>query len=219
MKQKIGILCPSDSEAAPFLADMEGVTETRKAMLRFYEGTFHGVDVVTLFSGVCKVNAALATQILIDSYQAGAVLNVGTAGALAPGLSVFDTVIATEAGYHDVSPEILTEFHPWLPAPVFPSDARLLALARQAAARGEHPVVFGRMVTGETFLADEGRREAIRAAWHPLSVDMETAAVAHVCYVNQVPFLAVRTLTDTADQRGAACFEQNCDKAAWIANE
>lgn len=53
MKQKIGILCPSDSEAAPFLADMEGVTETRKAMLRFYEGTFHGVDVVTLFSGVC----------------------------------------------------------------------------------------------------------------------------------------------------------------------
>ena len=162
MKQKIGILCPSDSEAAPFLADMEGVTETRKAMLRFYEGTFHGVDVVTLFSGVCKVNAALATQILIDSYQAGAVLNVGTAGALAPGLSIFDTVIATEAGYHDVSPEILTEFHPWLPAPVFPSDARLLALARQAAARGEHPVVFGRMVTGETFLADEGRREAIR---------------------------------------------------------
>ena len=112
MKQKIGILCPSDSEAAPFLADMEGVTETRKAMLRFYEGTFHGVDVVTLFSGVCKVNAALATQILIDSYQAGAVLNVGTAGALAPGLSIFDTVIATEAGYHDVSPEILTEFHP-----------------------------------------------------------------------------------------------------------
>lgn len=136
MKQKIGILCPSDSEAAPFLADMEGVTETRKAMLRFYEGTFHGVDVVTLFSGVCKVNAALATQILIDSYQAGAVLNVGTAGALAPGLSIFDTVIATEAGYHDVSPEILTEFHPWLPAPVFPSDARLLALARQAAAGG-----------------------------------------------------------------------------------
>ena len=219
MKQKIGILCPSDSEAAPFLADMEGVTETRKAMLRFYEGTFHGVDVVTLFSGVCKVNAALATQILIDSYQAGAVLNVGTGGALAPGLSGFDTVVAPEAGYHDVSPEILTEFHPWLPAPVFPSDAMLLALARQAAARGEHPVVFGRMVTGETFLADEGRREAIRAAWHPLSVDMETAAVAHVCYVNQVPFLAVRTLTDTADQRGAACFEQNCDKAAWIAKE
>ena len=117
MKQKIGILCPSDSEAAPFLADMEGVTETRKAMLRFYEGTFHGVDVVTLFSGVCKVNAALATQILIDSYQAGAVLNVGTAGALAPGLSIFDTVNATEAGYHDVSPAILTEFHPWLGRP------------------------------------------------------------------------------------------------------
>ncbi len=47
---------------------------------------------------------------------------------------------------------------------------------------------------GETFLADEGRREAIRAAWHPLSVDMEAAAVAHVCYVNQVPFLAVGPL-------------------------
>ena len=153
MKQKIGILCPSDSEAAPFLADMEGVTETRKAMLRFYEGTFHGVDVVTLFSGVCKVNAALATQILIDSYQAGVVLNVGTAGALAPGLSIFDTVIATEAGYHDVSPEILTEFHPWLPAPVFPSDARLLALARQVAPSRATVLISGESGTGKEMFA------------------------------------------------------------------
>ena len=71
MKQKIGILCPSDSEAAPFLADMEGVTETRKAMLRFYEGTFHGVDVVTLFSGVCKVNAALPPRFSLTAIRPG----------------------------------------------------------------------------------------------------------------------------------------------------
>ncbi len=80
MKQKIGILCPSDSEAAPFLADMEGVTETRKAMLRFYEGP----STAWMWSR-CSAGSARSTrpwpQILIDSYQAGAVLNVGTAGA------------------------------------------------------------------------------------------------------------------------------------------
>ena len=65
---KIGILCAGDDELAPFLPQIKEMKITEKAMLKFYEGKLGEADVVTLYSGVCKVNAAIATQILIDSF-------------------------------------------------------------------------------------------------------------------------------------------------------
>ena len=69
------------------------------------------------------------------------------------------------------------------------------------------------MVTGEQFVEDE-KRAAIHQKYAPLSVDMETVSVAHVCYVNSIPFLSVRTITDTATHKGVEHFEQNCKLAS-----
>lgn len=210
MQQKIGILCAGDSEAAPFLNALQNPVPSQKAMLRFVSGTLEGVLVVALYSGVCKVNAAIAAQLLIDAYGCTALINGGTAGGMAPQVKLLDTVISTEAAYWDVAPHILTQFHPWLDTEFFPSDPRLLACARQAAAHNHFSDVhFGRMVTGECFIDEEHRGE-INEAYAPLSVDMETAAIAHVCHVNQVPFLAVRCITDIADHSGLGAFEENC---------
>lgn len=74
------------------------------------------------------------------------------------------------------------------------------------------------MVTGETFITDEGRQE-INDEFAPLTVDMETASMAHVCYVNGIPFIAVRCITDTAAQNGIGNFEENCAKASGIASD
>lgn len=71
------------------------------------------------------------------------------------------------------------------------------------------------MITGETFIEDE-KREFINDKYLPLSVDMETASVAHVCYVNKIPFIAIRTITDTSCHSGIDEFERNCDKASQI---
>ncbi len=79
-----------------------------------------------------------------------------------------------------------------------------------------HPLLFGDIATGEQFVA-ESERERIRRRLSPLAADMETAAIAHVCYVNQIPFLSVRTITDTAAHDGIDSFEQNCAKASEIA--
>lgn len=214
---KIGIICAGDTEAAPFLPMIEGCKVTEKAMLKFYEGKIENTEIVALFSGVCKVNAAIAAQILIDVYGCGAVINSGTAGGMDETLEIFDTVVSDEAAYHDVDAEILTEFHPWLDSVFFQADEELLLLAKKAADHfsGRQKVVFGRMVTGEQFIADEKRAE-INARYAPLSVDMETAAIAHVCYVNQIPFIAVRTITDTANHSGVENFELNCEKASRI---
>ncbi|MBQ8150332.1 MAG: 5'-methylthioadenosine/S-adenosylhomocysteine nucleosidase [Clostridia bacterium] len=217
---RIGIICAGDREVAPFLPLIEDDHITEKAMLTFHEGAIRGVPAVCLYSGVCKVNAAIATQILIDTFHVDAVINAGTAGGMDERLQIFDTVICTEAAYHDVAPDLLTEFHPWLENQFFQADPELLQLARTAAteAAAAGHVYFGRMVTGEAFITDEGRQR-INEGYAPLSVDMETAAIAHVCYVNRIPFLAIRTITDTPSHSGAAHFEENCLRASAIARD
>ena len=217
---KVGIICAGDTELAPFLPIIKDCKTSEKAMLKFYEGKIENVDVVTLFSGVCKVNAAIATQILIDTYHVNMIINAGTAGGMDPKLDIFDTVISTEVAYHDVHEEILTEFHPWMDSVFFKADEELLMLSEKAVAKLNtvYRIVWGRMVTGEAFITDEGRDE-INAKFIPLTVDMETGSIAHVCYVNRIPFIAIRSITDTPSHSGSEYFEENCEKASVIAKD
>ena len=182
MKGKTGIICAGDQELAPFIPRIKECSSAHKAMLKFYSGKLEGLEIVTLFSGVCKTNAAVAAQILIDTYGCRRVINAGTAGGIDEKLKLFDTVISTEAASRHTFPG---EIH------------------------------FGRMISGEAFI-EYKRRDAIKAAFLPLSVDMETAAIAHVCHVNNIPFLAVRTITDTAVHSGLETFDENCDEASHI---
>lgn len=217
---RVGIICAGDREVAPFLPIICECKTTEKAMLKFYKGTISDVEVVVLFSGVCKVNAAIATQILIDTYHVNIIINAGTAGGMNPNLEIFDTIISTEVAYHDVAPNILTEFHPWLETVFFKADQGLLNLTKMAVDKlgQNYKVYWGRMVTGEAFVADEGRQK-INEQFEPLTVDMETASIAHVCYVNNIPFISIRCITDTATHSGTGYFEENCEKATSIAKD
>ena len=215
---KIGILCASDRELTPFLDQMERVKAENYAMLMFYQGEIGGMEIVALFCGVCKVNAAIGVQLLIEKYQVAAVINAGTAGAMHPDVRIFDCVVSEECAYHDVEEHILTDFHPWRDSVWFSADQKLLQAARAAAEKMEYTVHFGRMVTGEQFIADEGRAE-INEKFAPLSTDMETAAMAHVCFAHGVPFLSVRCITDDVLHSGTAHCEQNFDQAAQRARD
>ena len=210
--KRIGILCACEDELAPFLPHLATERTVCRARLRFSIGQIGSVPVAAVFSGVCRVNAAVAAQLLIDDCGVGAVINSGTAGGIAADVRLFDTVVSTQAAYHDVSEGILTEFHPRLPSIWFAADPALLAAARRAA-EGKPWVRFGRTVTGEAFIADENRA-ALSARLSPLSTDMETAGIAHVCFANDIPFLAVRSITDDAQHEGLGTFEQNCRRAS-----
>lgn len=216
--KKVGILCASDTELAPFLKAMEIRKVREKTRLKFYEGMIGKIYAVAVYSGVCKVNAAIAAELLIEAFGVDAVVNAGTAGGLDPKVKLFDTIIAERSVYHDVAQDILTEFHPWMPSVYFPSDGNLLSAARNYVETVKHPILFGTIATGEQFVENEGR-ERILQKHSPLAVDMETAAAAHVCYVNGVPFLAVRSITDTSGDSGVENFEKNCERASEIAAE
>ena len=161
MDWKIGIICAGDTEVAPFLQSISKCKTSEKAMLKFYEGTIEEVNVVTLYSGVCKVNAAIATQILIDTYKVDVIINAGTAGGMDNCLKLFDTVISTESAYRDVDEGILTEFHPWMKSIFFKTDNTLFELSKKAVKNNlfKQHIYWGRMITGETFIVDHERDE------------------------------------------------------------
>ena len=211
--KKIGILCASDTELAPFLGYIQSPPITEKAMLKFYSGKINQIDIVAVYSGVCKVNAAIAAQLLIDIFNVDSIVNAGTAGGMDESVLLFDTIISDRMVYHDVAEDILTEFHPWLKDNYFQADREMQNAAKKYSQKTGYPILFGTMATGEQFIEDE-KRDEINQKYTPLSVDMETAGAAHVCYVNKVPFLSVRTITDTAAQRGAENFERNCEIAS-----
>lgn len=215
---RIGILCASDTELAPFFNHIDALQSTEKAMLKFYTGTISGKSIVAVYSGVCKVNAAIAAQLLIDFFDVNQIINAGVAGGIDDHIDLFDTVISNHMIYHDVAEDILTDFHPWLKENYFQADQKLYEIAQFYAKNADIPILFGTMVTGEQFIEDEKRAE-INQIYAPLCVDMETASIAHVCYVNSVPFISVRTITDTAAHKGIAQFEQNCALASIRAAE
>lgn len=161
------------------------------------------------------MNAAIATQILIDQYRVDCVILSGTAGGIDKRLRIGDTVLSTEVTYHDLEEGVLVKHHPWMPDLYFRADDALLSHGKKAVETGtfRQNVFFGAMVTGDYF-ADAQTMARIRAKYDPMCIDMETAAVAHVCYVNRAPFLAIRSVTDTEDHSGKDAFDENCALAS-----
>lgn len=208
---KIGIIGPTENEIIPFIKCMSDVRKVPTAMLNFYEGNYNSINVVALYSGVCKVNAAIAAQILKDKFDVSHIIVVGVAGGIDKSLKIGDTVIGTEIAYHDVEAGILTEYHPWMENSYFKSDNSLVKYCKKVLVENDfkQSIYFGKIVTGEAFITQSGREEII-SKYNPLCVDMETASVAHVCYVNKIPFLAIRSITDTEEECGMEAFEENC---------
>ena len=114
--KRIGILCAGDADLAPYLTKTEKQPIAEAAMLKFYRGRIKGKEIIAVSSGVCKVNAAIAAQLLIDRFHADCIINSGTAGGMNKTVRIFDTIIARRTVYHDVARDILTDFHPYLPS-------------------------------------------------------------------------------------------------------
>ena len=210
---KIGLLCAMKSEFDQLTPYLHITKVTDIARTTVLEGDIDGLAVVIAATGICKVNAAITAQLLIDKFDVTHILMVGVAGGMDPRLGVHALAFSERLAQHDVNWQ-------WLrhrPAPAegyFPGDPMLLSVCKKLAEDGKflYPAFFGTMVSGEQFIAEEGRQEIIDA-WHPLCVDMESAAAAHACMANDIPFLAIRAISDTAET-GAQGFEDNEISAA-----
>lgn len=212
---KIGIIGPSETEINPFIDCMDNTSVSEYAMLKFHHGQYKSIDVVALYSGICKVNSAIAAQILKDKFDISHIVVIGVAGGIDKKLRIGDTVLGSSFGYHDVDKGILTEYHPWMSDRYFYPTEEFNHIIEEVIKENNlsDSTYFGKIVTGEAFISSEGRIKIIDEH-NPLCVDMETASIAHVCYANRIPFYAIRTITDTEEHNGNETFEENCEIAS-----
>lgn len=204
-----GIICPCRQELEPFLEAAANMKRVQIKKLEFLTGDICGKPVVLCSSGVGKVNSAVAAQLMIDRFDIGAVIVSGSAGGMDQRTKLFDTVICDTAVYHDFASGCLKAESPYMSEAVFKADRSLTECLRETG------YIFGCMASGD-FFADDRNRARIAEKFGAICADMETAAVAHCCYINEVPFTAVRTISDTPECSGVKNCIANLEKAAGL---
>lgn len=200
----LGIIGAMDEEVSKLKEKMTDVEIRSKASMDFYKGKLMGTDVVVVRSGIGKVNAGICTQILVDEYKIDSVINTGIAGSLNADIDIGDIVIATDTLQYDVD---ATGFGyelgviPRMETSVFKADDTLRELAKECCERVNPDVkVFcGRVVSGDQFVSDKDKKQYISDNFKGYCTEMEGAAIAHAAYLNNIPFLIIRAISDKAD--------------------
>ena len=211
-KSKIGIIGAMDSEIEHLVSCLENKTETEACGYSFYSGGLCGRQVIILKCGVGKVNAARGTQLLIDKFAPGMILNTGIAGAASPDLRVGDAVIANGLVQHDFdvtafgcAPGYLCTGADRVRPTVLLPDKNLSDMLTKAAGQilKSESVKEGVIATGDVFIADLQKRSYLRAQFNAVAADMESAAIAHTAFCAAVPFAILRVISDNADGQAA----------------
>lgn len=202
--KRIGIIGAMDLEVEHLKGEMQISRIVDKAGMEFYTGTLKGVDDVIVRSGIGKVNAGLCAQILADVFQVTHIINTGVAGSLNAKLDIGDILISRDALYHDVDVRIfgyqLGEV-PQMGCREFKADKAMIEAA-VSSCKEVNPdihVEVGRILSGDQFISDKAKKETLIADFQGDCTEMEGAAIAHSAYLNKIPFVIIRAISDKAD--------------------
>lgn len=213
---KIGIIAAMEQEVKALVEVMEEKSVTEKANQTFYDGTIYEQEVTVVRSGIGKVNAAIATALLIDTFEVDTVINTGSAGGIGKGLSVGDLVLATELSYNDADAQVFGYAFGQIPQMPdrYTADQELIKMVKAAALATDWSVEEGLVVSGDSFIASKEQTNHIKEHFPEVLVtEMEGAAVAQTCYQFNVPFVVVRALSDTANEEASVSFDEFIDEA------
>jgi len=191
-------------EVARLSGALQETEELSEGGFTLFRGRLEDKPVLVAQCGIGKVNAAALTQVMVLKGVWG-VLFTGVAGAVDPSLKVGDIVVSTDALQHDLDVTALGYALGQVPGePLsWAADDTLRELALEAAGRLEGVrAVAGRVVSGDRFIASQGEVARLRELFGAACTEMEGAATAQVCHRAGVPFVIVRSMSDTAD--GAA---------------
>lgn len=200
----IGIIGAMEEEVAALKESMDIENVTEYASMTFCEGILCEKEVVIVRSGIGKVNAGICAQILVDKFNVDALINTGIAGSLNAKIDIGDVVISSEALYHDMD---ATEFGdplgqvPRMDTLAFPADETLIEKAKAANEKVNPDVhtFVGIVASGDQFIASHEVKEKIVSNFDAYCTEMEGAAIAHAAYLNKVPYVIIRAISDKAD--------------------
>ena len=220
---KIAVIGAMEQEVELLRGALQNTSTETIANSEYTTGTYEGKEVILLKSGIGKVNAAMSTTILLEKFNPAVVINTGSAGGFDAALNVGDIVISDEVRHHDVD---VTAFGyeigqmAGMPA-AYKSDEKLMEVAKQAVKEvGEHNYGVGLICSGDVFMSNPERVEAVRKDFPTMkAVEMEAAAVAQVCHQFNTPFVVIRALSDIAGQESGMSFDEFLPVAAKHSTE
>ncbi|MDY4921718.1 5'-methylthioadenosine/adenosylhomocysteine nucleosidase [Frisingicoccus sp.] len=202
--KKIGIIGAMEEEVAKLKENMQIQETSVIAGMEFCQGICEGQNVVIVRSGIGKVNAAVCTQILCDVFKVNAIINTGVAGSLKNEINIGDIVLSEDALQHDMDatgfgydPGVI----PRMEESIFKGDETLLKLAQKVCqeVNPDIQVFRGRVVSGDQFISDHDVKQRIVNSFGGFCTEMEGAAIAQTAWLNKIPYLVIRAISDKAD--------------------
>lgn len=210
---KIGIIGAMEEEIYELKKLIENGTKNVISQIEFWQGNYRNHQIVMAQCGIGKVNAAICSQILISCFHVEKIINVGVAGAIRKDLHVKDIVISTDLVQHDFDVTgygyVLGEI-PRLDRYCFVADEHLVNLAYETAQSlfNEIKVVKDRIVSGDIFISSKEAKEKLIQNFSPAATEMEGAAIGQACYLANIPFLIIRTMSDEADDDASSTYDE-----------
>ena len=207
---KIGIIFAMQEELDELLKIIRLEKEYKIFELTFYECAYQGTTCVLVESGIGKVNAARATQILIDNMQVDYIFNIGVAGGISDKLELGDIVIGEKLIQHDFDLTAFNHNKGYIPnvGDYINSDDYLISLATSIEEPKEYNILLGTIASGDIFCTEQWMSEKINKKFNALCVEMEGASIAQVCYLNHIPFLVIRSISDTPNGNNKITYEE-----------
>lgn len=200
----IGIIGAMEEEVSKIKDMMTEVQVQEKAGMSFCCGKLEGKEIVVVRSGIGKVNAALCSQILVDLYGVSALINTGIAGSLKTEINIGDIVLSSDSVQHDMDAVCFGYAPGQIPRVdvlAFPADEGLIKLAKRCCqeVNPEIGTWVGRVVSGDQFISDKEKKNWIHSTFEGYCTEMEGAAIGQAAYLNKIPYLVIRAISDKAD--------------------
>ncbi|MDR3596147.1 5'-methylthioadenosine/adenosylhomocysteine nucleosidase [Clostridium sp.] len=199
----IGIIAAMAEELEILLKDLILEEKKEKANMTFHKGTLYEKDVVAVVCGIGKVNSAICTQILASEYNVDKVINVGVAGGIGKEIYPGDIVVAENLVQHDMDTTAFGDKMgqiPRLDTFDFKCDKEMVALAKKACEEiSELNSFIGRIASGDQFVANIEKIQWLDKEFGAISCEMEGASIAQACYLNSIPFVVIRSISDNAN--------------------
>ena len=216
--QKIAIMGAMPEEIEPIIDKLDDVQTNVYGDNKYYEGSYHGQEVVVAYSKIGKVFATLTATTLIEKFGCDMLLFSGVAGAISNELSIGDLIIADGLCQHDLD---ITAFgHPFGYVPegevCISTDVGLRNIAKDIAKSKGLILKEGVIATGDQFVANEERKNWIGTTFKADALEMEGASVAVVCNALNVPFFILRAISDSADMDASFNFDEFLESSAKI---
>ena len=216
---RYGIIVAMQEELDAILNIMKNIKEKEIYGLDFKIGQIEKKEVVVVKCGVGKVNAARVTQILIDTFNVKCVINVGAAGALNPFLNIGDIVIGEKLIQHDFDITAFDHDKGYITGvgDYIYSDSELIEKFENAAnnLKGkDYKIKKGIIATGDIFCTDIEMKNKIFSKFDADCVEMEGAAIAQVCYLDKIPFIVIRSISDSPNGNNEIDFDKFVELAS-----